>query len=286
MRKRALKTSMIERMNTSIAAHVAGREDSHGFSELDRFLGEIESLDDKHNTAVEQALLALLPKLRTGHSQTWEAIRMIVDAAKLQSAKVSSAIIKILDEFDNPDEPAARHQAFLAYKMAGGTLTRPRLDKETRLHDEMRPRWVDLTMSAYYGAPESIISLLETEVADKDLSFTWQDVRRRLPLIFRLLGPDFNREIIRVIRAFPTIEGKTAVAKAVASSFKIDPLSEASAASKTEEAHGYSPDTYNKNSDKLDRGKRKMQQAFDRVVQATLQDWRPLLSNGQMEFGP
>src|SRR5882724_4636749 len=180
MAKKSTQTKFVEQIEIAVADHVAEREDRHGFSRLDVLLGELERKEAEDQSHVEDALLTLLPIYKKGTHRTWEAIRMIIDAANLRSTGVATCIMKILDEFKDPTEPAARFEALLAYKAAGGTITRPRLDKENHLRDEMRPQWVDLALSAYYGAPESIISLLEEQLRDKAAKFTWEDIRRRL----------------------------------------------------------------------------------------------------------
>jgi hypothetical protein len=262
--------SLAERMKTAIADHVAQREDIRGFSRLDALIGEIEVMRGERHSEIESALLRLLPDFENAQPPVWEAVRMLIDAAKLRSNALASCIMKTLDKFSEPNEPATRFEALLAYRAAGGAITRPRLDREKRLHDEMTPLWVDLALSAYVGAPESVISLLEEQLRDRAGSFTWKDVRRRLPLIFRLLRSRFNRGIVRVISAIPSIDGQKELAAAVKFSFKIDPLSELESINETEAIEFKLASIRRQRTERSVSSQEKMREAFGPIVPAAL----------------
>jgi hypothetical protein len=257
-------------MKIAIADHVAQREDIRGFSRLDALIGEIEVMPGERHSEIEGALLRLLPDFENAPPPVWEAARMLIDAAKLRSNTVAGRIMKMLDKFSEPSDPATRLEALLAYRAAGGTITRPRLDKERRLHDEMTPLWVDLALSAYVGAPESVISLLEEHLRDYGARFTWKDVRRRLPLIFRLLRSRFNRGIVRVVRAIPSVDGKKELAAAVKSSFRIDPLSELESINEAEAIELKLASFRRQRTERSASSQEKMRKAFGPIVPAAL----------------
>lgn len=215
-----------EQIEAAITDHVMDREDRRGFSKLDALLGAIEAQGRGGRADLEKALLAIIPTFAERPPKAWEALRMIVAASRPRSSAIAESIIKMLDRFAAPKDPESRFQAFLSYREAGGALTRPRLDREENLRDRMRPQWADLVLSAYAGAPKNIVAFVEEQLSEASGKYSWRDVRKRLPLLFKLLGEDFSRGVVRITQAIPDKEGQDQFAIAVKGSFGIDTLLE------------------------------------------------------------
>jgi hypothetical protein len=199
--------SFVTVLRQAIDDHVAQREDRRGFSSLDRVLGEIRAAGIEARSALETALLQVVSELKDGDERAWEAVGMIVDVGQVKSRDLAREIEKLLDADNGLRPPAARFQAFLVYSAVGGILKRPRLDKETAMRQRLTPQWLDLVMKAYDGMPEAIVKLLEEELSKALSTFSWQDIRRRLPTLLNMLGSQhFNSGIQRIILAIPNID--------------------------------------------------------------------------------
>lgn len=267
LRKKLPKQDIAAALELAVADHVADREDQHGFSRLDALLAELEGMGAKGSEIVEAAVVSLLPKLTTAHPKAWEALRMATAASKLKSDAVASHVIQLLDRFKEPSDPAARFQAFLIFRQVGGVLTRPRLEQETSMMQHMRPQWVDLVLSACVGAPETMIVFLEEQLRTQAERFTWEDVRKRLPFLFRLLGSDFNRAIVRIVKAVPSKVGREKLAGAVSGSFKLETLAEPDRI----EAPIVAPTS----GERLGSGsRRRFQDVFEEIVPPGLMAWK------------
>lgn len=238
MAKSAKKDSLTTKILAAIDDHVARKEDSRGFSKLDSLLGELGDVEKHSPSSVASSLNELLPRLKTFDVKGWEAIRMIIEGAGLKSAALAAAVMKLLDEQKLPESSHARFQAFLVVRALGGALTRPRLEKESKLYNELRPLWVDLVLSSFREMPDHIIALLEEQISKNQRQFTWEDIARRLPILFRMLGENFNRGIVRITHAVPNLADRQRLAVVVDRAFKINPLVEVSPTS-TEGRQGF-----------------------------------------------
>lgn len=219
------KNNLTMTIQVAINDHVAGVEDPKGFSKLDVLLATL--VDGQiPKDLLEASLLQILPNVQPAGERAWEALRLIVEGAKIKSATLSTAVMRVLDQQKEPSDGLARFQAFLVVRALGGTLVRRRLDEERTLYSEHRPLWVDLVVSSLKGMPDHIVALLEQQASQGAAQFTWRDIIRRLPFLFRLLGDDFNRAIVRITHAIPDAAGKAKLAAIVNKSFNINPLVE------------------------------------------------------------
>ncbi|MGY3388726.1 hypothetical protein ACVWW6_001317 [Bradyrhizobium sp. USDA 3311] len=219
------KNDLARTIEVAIDDHVAAVEDPKGFSKLDVLLATLRD-GQTPNDLMEVSLLQILPKVQPAGERAWEALRLIVEAATIKSAKLSTAVMRILDQQGEPTDGLARFQAFLVVRALGGALVRRRLDEERALYSEHRPLWVDLVISSLKGMPDHIVAFLEQQASQGAPQFTWRDIIRRLPFLFRLLGDDFNRAIVRITHAIPNAAGKAKLAEIVNKSFNINPLVE------------------------------------------------------------
>ncbi|MEY9755799.1 hypothetical protein [Bradyrhizobium yuanmingense] len=238
MAKSAKATDLTARIIAAIEDHVSQKEDARGFSKLDALLGEITDEDRYSVESITSSLNELFPRFRTFDVKGWEALRMIIEEAKVKSPVLAAGVMKLLDEQKLPESSLARFQAFLVVRALGGALTRPRLEKEIKLYNELRPLWVDLVLSTFREMPDHIISLLEEQVKNNQPQFTWSDVARRLPFLFRMLGENFNRGIVRITHAVPNLNDRQSLAALVEKAFKINPLAEVGATSTGNRPHG------------------------------------------------
>jgi hypothetical protein len=287
-----MQLDLLPKLQQAIADHVAGREDRHGFSSLDVLLADIAKAGTSLHSDLEAALLKIIPELPNADERAWEAVRMIIEAAGIASSSLRTCIEKYLDQSDVRANPEARFQALASLRAAGGTLTRPQLNKEIALREQLTPLWMDLIISTCQDAPEAIISAVEQLVATDQNPLSWEDVRRRLPILFKLLGPHFNRGIHRIVGSMKDPGDRYELADAVDQSFQlnlVDFLKNAEKEGAIESAIRHS------SSGRINVGVSKHQHhpahrqidfaaEFARIVLPGLRDWRSLRTGEPRSF--
>ncbi len=225
MAKKSPVDELAAAMKLAVDDHVADVEDAKGFSKLDAVLASVSNGHVAHEI-VEAAVSRVLPKVIPAGELAWEALRMIVESAKLKSAPIATVVMRMLESRGEITDSMSRFQAFLLVRALGRPLVRRQLDDETGLYKEHRALWIDLVVSSLKGMPDHIVTVLEEEVSKGAPEFSGRDVLRRLPHLFHLLGEDFNRAIVRIAHAIPSVPEREKLAAFVKKTFQVDPLAE------------------------------------------------------------
>lgn len=208
-------SAFAEGIHAALLAYENSEPDRYGFTELDVAIAAVRERREKANivrVAVEKVLNA--PSAQT--HRLWEGIRSLI----LQTEAKSPALAKEIEiALDGPLKDLSAHERLEALRcclLLGQSLSLPRLDREDVLKREAPAEWSDLALAGLRGAPDAVIKFLARQVAGPKPTLTEVDVRRRIPLLFEMLGQQaFVACIQAVVRSLVNVSERVDLVDAV-----------------------------------------------------------------------